>query len=398
MAKKSAILRHLNMRALKAAVYSTLCRLPGVRGYLNYYQQSVGFEDAALPGSVRTLKISPWRDYGLTYTQRERSDLLAQGLAPDSVKVTFKMARMEDVTILGSSGVTLDNKSGKVLAMGPSGGPVPRNWVIARPLRQVSSDETAIYINLLGVRNGHRHFAHFFSDTLIPLFVFLKRWSDPSERLVCLVREDLSQMQRDVFGFVADEYPFLAFQELANDAKVRCGNSIFIAYQNPHSGKDNMLVRDCLVEIRDFLMRHYRIDTLPASRRLYISRGDARLRRVANEAELAGVLADYGFEAYEMGELPFARQIELFASAEAIVAPHGAGLMNLMFCQPGARVLEVFPENFVTDWFTGFAKVLGLDYDYLLAGRGKPVSMAYDIAPAALREKLEAMALEVGKG
>ena len=35
-------------------------------------------------------------------------------------------------------------------------------------------------------------------------------------------------------------------------------------------------------------------------------------------------------------------QIDHFAAADAIVGLHGAGLTNLVFAKPGARVLEIF--------------------------------------------------------
>ena len=35
-------------------------------------------------------------------------------------------------------------------------------------------------------------------------------------------------------------------------------------------------------------------------------------------------------------------QVDAFAAAQVVVAPHGAALGNLVFCPPGVRVLELF--------------------------------------------------------
>jgi hypothetical protein len=62
-----------------------------------------------------------------------------------------------------------------------------------------------------------------------------------------------------------------------------------------------------------------------AGRRILVSRRDATRRRLANEGELAESLRPLGFETVVPGELEFRRQVELFAEAAVVVAPHGAG-------------------------------------------------------------------------
>ena len=79
-------------------------------------------------------------------------------------------------------------------------------------------------------------------------------------------------------------------------------------------------------------------------RRLLVSRHDATTRRVTNDQELAAALRASGFEIVAPGQLTFGEQVEIFSSAEFVVAPHGAALANLLFCTPGTRVLE-FPRR-----------------------------------------------------
>ncbi len=373
MREKSFLLRHLNARALKSAVFSVICRLPAARTYLNYYQNAASFEDAALEGSLRTLTIRPVRDYGLSFTERERREILQCEAADlDSLTLTYKMARVQDVTILGSSGVSVSDRGARVLYLDDSRARMHPNWVVARPLRFVPSDGTATYVNLLGVRKGHRHFAHFFWDMLVPLFVYLKNWHDAAERVVCLVREDLSPIQRDAFRFIEADWPGIAFQTLRANEKMRCRNSVFIAYQNRNHGKDNAMAADALRDIRDMFLRHYalRAERSRTGRRVYISRNDAAVRRVLNEAEIFGFLSTLGFEICQPGRMSFRDQVTLFHSAGHIVAPHGAALANLMFCRPGTLVLEIFPDNFRDEGFLKLARALGLIYDFILAGPG----------------------------
>jgi hypothetical protein len=75
------------------------------------------------------------------------------------------------------------------------------------------------------------------------------------------------------------------------------------------------------------------------------------VRSIANEDEVVDALAPFGFEAVRLESMPFVAQQALFAEAEAIVAPHGAGLVNLAWSKRACEVLEVFPERYLNPCF-----------------------------------------------
>lgn len=78
------------------------------------------------------------------------------------------------------------------------------------------------------------------------------------------------------------------------------------------------------------------------SKKFFISRKDAKLRKTINEDEIFELFKPYGFERYILEQMPLAEQIALFQQAECIVAAHGTGLMNLIFCKPGTTVVEIY--------------------------------------------------------
>jgi len=380
------------MRAIHAGVFGVLCRWPRLRDWLNYYGDTIALAEAGEPGSLRALEIRPVTEYGLIFQPSELRDILKCSAAEmDLLTVRFITGRLRDAVILGSSGVTIDGRSGRVVALATVSDGVPRNWRIARPLRVVEGDPSATYLNLLGVRMGHRHFAHFFTDTLLPLMVWLKNRPDGDTNVICLVREDLSAVQRDAFRFLARDFPGLAFHPLPANCRMVCQNAIFASLTSPGFGRDNLLLKPDLAEIRELFLKHYGIAPPARRTRIYVSRGDAIIRKVRNEATLKRLLARYGFESYEMGRLPFARQVELFASAEAVVAPHGAGLASLMFCAPGTQVLEIFSADYIIDWYAILSRTMGLDYHFLIAGRGDVWRKHFSIDPAALERAVIAM-------
>ncbi|TMV53007.1 glycosyltransferase family 61 protein [Paenibacillus mesophilus] len=105
-------------------------------------------------------------------------------------------------------------------------------------------------------------------------------------------------------------------------------------------------------------------------RRIYVSREYAQVRKVTNEEQVCRLLSGYGFHKVLLESLTVAEQIRLFASADTIVAPHGAGLANLLFCRPGTKVLELYAPNYVNTVYWYLSNHFGLDYYYLF-GEGE---------------------------
>lgn len=101
-----------------------------------------------------------------------------------------------------------------------------------------------------------------------------------------------------------------------------------------------------------------------AGRRLYVPRRHSRV--VINESALLGLLTSYGFETVEMDGLSPDRQAEIFAGAEAVVAPHGAALTNLLFAPKTTKVLEFFPAFGGSASFYRLTTALGMDYSCLI--------------------------------
>jgi len=134
-------------------------------------------------------------------------------------------------------------------------------------------------------------------------------------------------------------------------------------------------------------------------RRIYVSRADAPVRRVANETQVIDMLARYGFESVRLSEHPFEMQARIFNQAEIIVGPNGAGLSHLVFCQEGASVIEALPPRWMAPCFMALASSAGCRYRHLVAretgGAGPPDPQRDDIEiPVSELETLVRAALE----
>jgi hypothetical protein len=126
-----------------------------------------------------------------------------------------------------------------------------------------------------------------------------------------------------------------------------------------------------------------RFDSDRFSSRVYISRADADRRRVVNEPQVREVLGEYGFEPYRLAEMSVAENVALFAGAECVVAPHGAGLTNVLFAED-ASVLELARSNY-SSTYSVLAQCAGHEHRYLEC-EPRGVDLAVD--PAALESAL----------
>ncbi len=108
--------------------------------------------------------------------------------------------------------------------------------------------------------------------------------------------------------------------------------------------------------------------------RLYISREKASRRQVLNDAELWPQLEARGFRKLRLEELSWRDQINAFAHASEVVAPHGAGLANLVFCRPGTRVVEFFHRSYVNPCFGRLAELAKLDYIAVIPDGAEAIS------------------------
>ena len=104
-------------------------------------------------------------------------------------------------------------------------------------------------------------------------------------------------------------------------------------------------------------------------RAFYVSRAAAQARRLTNEDAVAAALHALGIVPVVLEGMTLADQAGLFAGARLIVAPHGAGLANLLFAPPGCAVLELQMDAYCAWCYRRLSAVMGLRYDCVV-GRG----------------------------
>jgi hypothetical protein len=148
----------------------------------------------------------------------------------------------------------------------------------------------------------------------------------------------------------------------------------------PNYLQTQKFVTDSITE--RFLKSEYYSEDSP--KLVYLSRNRGGSRRVLNEKELLNYLSQMGFITVYAEELDIEQQAKIFANADIIIAPHGAGLVNLSFSRPNIKVIEIFNEQLRDSVDTGFFRIcsnMNIDHYIMFAEsiNGENLDMVVDL-------------------
>jgi hypothetical protein len=101
----------------------------------------------------------------------------------------------------------------------------------------------------------------------------------------------------------------------------------------------------------------------PPHRKIFIDRGVGS-RKLSNKEEIFAILK--GWEVLKLEEMPVLDQMIAFAEATHVVGTHGAGLVNLLWCLPGTKVIEIVHKYTAKKVYPNLSYLLGLEHKVLM--------------------------------
>lgn len=120
-----------------------------------------------------------------------------------------------------------------------------------------------------------------------------------------------------------------------------------------------------------FLRRHYlkNITSINTSKKIYISRRKSPIRKLIEEDQLVQLLVqEFNYVEVFLEDLNLEQQALLLNECSHVIAPHGAGLPNIIYCNPGTKVLEILPYTWTNVIYWIYAEYQHLEYSVFLAG------------------------------
>jgi len=98
------------------------------------------------------------------------------------------------------------------------------------------------------------------------------------------------------------------------------------------------------------------------ARRVYLSRRGQSMRVMVGEAAFEKALAARDFVIVRPETMSATEQVALMRDAEVVVGASGAALANGVFLPRGARVVEIQPLNFTSQWVRAACRQVGVDW------------------------------------
>ena len=137
----------------------------------------------------------------------------------------------------------------------------------------------------------------------------------------------------------------------------------------------------------------------PTPELVYLSRQNGGKRRIHDAGRVEAMLARHGFEAVYPERHTVAEQARIFSGARVVLGLHGSGLANLVFCRPGAALVEVHEPHptRTTNAYWVLSRQRGMRYYGLEARRAAESSAEQDLVvdANALERLVERAMLDV---
>lgn len=112
---------------------------------------------------------------------------------------------------------------------------------------------------------------------------------------------------------------------------------------------------------------------------IYVSRINAKYRKVVNEAELIKMLKKYNVEIYIFDNLSLKEQIKIAQKTKLFISIHGASLTNMLFMKKSQNILEIrHPDSEIQNCYFSLASALKHNYFYFLGNPIKKESKPHD--------------------
>lgn len=100
--------------------------------------------------------------------------------------------------------------------------------------------------------------------------------------------------------------------------------------------------------------------------KLFISRSDSNNRTYREEEGLTQLFLDQGYTRVVLSEMSVREQIVAFKHADAVAGLHGAGFVNLVWCQTPVKVTELYFHSHFNSCYSSLSYILGHNYNNFL--------------------------------
>ena len=116
-----------------------------------------------------------------------------------------------------------------------------------------------------------------------------------------------------------------------------------------------------VIENRKIFMKNF---SKIKNKKIFLDRSESNFNhcQIENIDQINKLLYQNDIKIYKPEKLPFEKQIKLFNSSSLIIGAHGAAFTNIIFCNPGTKILEIIPSDHPNQKCKRISEILNLKY------------------------------------
>ena len=194
---------------------------------------------------------------------------------------------------------------------------------------------------------------HIWIDVIAKMRLLEKRLNKPFKDFVYIMPHRSEYMEK----IITEIMPEIKLVVMPKDSTWKFKH-IYVPTMCNHN--DGVIIPQSVNFIRSRFL-HKKIK--PPHRKIFIDRGTGS-RKLSNKEEIFAILK--GWEVLRLEEMPVLDQMIAFAEATHVVGTHGAGLVNLLWCLPETKVIEIVHKHTAKKVYPNLSHLLGLNHKVLM--------------------------------
>tara|TARA_B100000029_G_scaffold269629_1_gene264970 strand:- start:7618 stop:8724 length:1107 start_codon:yes stop_codon:yes gene_type:complete len=267
-------------------------------------------------------------------------------------KINYKVFKVKDGRLytdrIHDTAIILDNS----IIEGPShqlrpinNAEVEKNIVFTKGTPRIKKKLQGRVLSLLTGGGGNENYSHWLLDVL-PRIALCEDVLNISEVDFFLLPSMKKKFQRETLDLLNIEES----KRISSENFRHISASEIVVTDHPYciSGDATNDIHNIPEWISSWLKKKYLNIKNKGSnypKKIFIDRSDAKsntshLRKIINENDVRDYLLQNGFKTIILGKYHFQEQVQIFNNADVIVGLHGAGLTNVCFSKPGAKLIE----------------------------------------------------------
>jgi capsular polysaccharide biosynthesis protein len=278
---------------------------------------------------------------------------------------SVSVCRLADATVVGTDGVVITNGSvirdtlNHISSWEPTS--LTAEFRASQYLKLRRPITVSSYLDgrpyFIGFAPSWRNYAHWLQESLPKLVGYIRlRPQLPTMKLVvpAFAADSFQAQTLTLLGIGPEDIFEIPYDQCMTFADAFVTTAFDIWSISPH-----------LRDVAGVLASHVTHQILEPAKRIFIHRA-GHSRSLANFPQIATILAKYGFKTVMFEGMPLSEQIAVMRPAEYIIAEHGAGIANVLFCENAPRLLELFNPACVQPAFWSLASCCGIGHGFIV--------------------------------